>query len=124
MTTEESFNRMLDTDPTDWMTRLVYADWLEEQGDPRATGYRALGRLNLYPDMRWVYLFLRYGAIDWTVDRWPDRSVLPDDWISAADVQATAKGVSRGEAEDVAALAFLRLPLERQQELLKQPALC
>lgn len=29
----EHFEAMLDADPEDWSTRLVYADWLEEQGE-------------------------------------------------------------------------------------------
>jgi uncharacterized protein (TIGR02996 family) len=49
MTTEDDFQRALDADTTDWQTRLVFADWLEEQGDPRADGYRALGVLKKWP---------------------------------------------------------------------------
>lgn len=43
MTTEDDFQRMLDENPGDHTTRLVFADWLDERGDPRAAGYRALG---------------------------------------------------------------------------------
>ena len=32
MTDESAFHRGLDLTPTDWPLRLVYADWLEEQG--------------------------------------------------------------------------------------------
>lgn len=35
MTAEESFLPALDADPADDVTRLVYADWLEERGDVR-----------------------------------------------------------------------------------------
>ncbi|MBM3980944.1 MAG: TIGR02996 domain-containing protein [Planctomycetes bacterium] len=49
MTCEDDFQRALDADPGDWQTRLVFADWLEEQGDARAEGYRALGRQRARP---------------------------------------------------------------------------
>ena len=42
MTSEDDFQAALDTSPDDWQTRLVFADWLQERGDPRAEGYRAL----------------------------------------------------------------------------------
>src|SRR5262245_54586051 len=45
MTTEDDFQRTLDATPEDWQTRMVFADWLDERGDPRAAGYRALGKL-------------------------------------------------------------------------------
>ena len=43
MTTEDDFQAALDANPNDWQTRLVFADWLDERGDVRASGYRALG---------------------------------------------------------------------------------
>lgn len=43
MTSEDDFQAQLDANPDDWQTRLVFADWLDERGDPRAGGYRALG---------------------------------------------------------------------------------
>ena len=49
MTTEDDFHRALDANPDDWQTRLVFADWLDDRGDPRAEGYRALGHLRLCP---------------------------------------------------------------------------
>lgn len=33
---EADFLRMITENPHDWTPRLVLADWLEEQGDPRA----------------------------------------------------------------------------------------
>ena len=47
MTTESDFQTALDADPTDWQTRLVFADWLEEQGDSRVAGYRRMGELRV-----------------------------------------------------------------------------
>ena len=49
MTTEDDFQAALDTNPGDWQTRLVFADWLQERDDPRAEGYRALGLLRRAP---------------------------------------------------------------------------
>jgi uncharacterized protein (TIGR02996 family) len=43
VTTEDDFQKALDKRPDDWQTRLVFADFLEERGDPRAAGYRILG---------------------------------------------------------------------------------
>ena len=36
MTKEDDFQKALDAHPEDWQTRLVFADWLQERGDPRA----------------------------------------------------------------------------------------
>jgi uncharacterized protein (TIGR02996 family) len=39
--TESHFESILDRNPSDWITRLLYADWLEEQGEHvRAKGQR------------------------------------------------------------------------------------
>jgi uncharacterized protein (TIGR02996 family) len=54
MTTEDDFQRDLDDDPSDHHTRTVLADWLEERGDERAEGYRALGLNRIYPHL-WYY---------------------------------------------------------------------
>jgi uncharacterized protein (TIGR02996 family) len=45
MTHEQVFLRAILDDPADDTARLAYADWLEEQGDPRAEALRA------YPDI-------------------------------------------------------------------------
>ncbi len=49
MITEETFQSDLDTNPANHGLRLVFADWLEEQGDPRAEFYRWLGRNQVAP---------------------------------------------------------------------------
>jgi uncharacterized protein (TIGR02996 family) len=49
LTTEDDFQNALDANPEDHQTRLVFADWLQERVDPRAEGYRALGRLRVQP---------------------------------------------------------------------------
>lgn len=40
MADEQAFLDLLKANPHDRPTRLVYADWLEERGDPRATFLR------------------------------------------------------------------------------------
>ena len=134
MTTEDDFQAALDAHPEDWQTRLVFADWLQERGDPRADGYRALGVLRLCP----------FGLHDFwwwtTIDskHCPKEGVkgngctLPDDWFALVDL-APANGMfkpvgngidfknTRREIEDAAALAFGKLPARRQTQFLKSP---
>jgi uncharacterized protein (TIGR02996 family) len=47
--TDDSFCRAIAEAPEDTAARLVYADWLEEQGDPRAEFVRADVRLAAMP---------------------------------------------------------------------------
>ena len=119
-------------DPCDHALRLVLADALDEAGDPRAAGYRALGLHGLYTHTRapvelkhWTWFSLDYRGDDRT---------LPRDWFNLlpgghcrhtdeTDVTATCGGIwrdydTRREAEDAAADAFIRLPADRQNELL------
>jgi uncharacterized protein (TIGR02996 family) len=57
MTQHDPFLRSITVDPDDGL-RLVYADWLEERGDPRgeflrvAVNLEALGRVEAPPDVR------------------------------------------------------------------------
>jgi uncharacterized protein (TIGR02996 family) len=53
---ESAFLDALAADPSDHTTRLVYADWLEERGDPRAAYVRADAALaTIWPeDERWL----------------------------------------------------------------------
>lgn len=128
MTTEDDFQAALDAKPRDATTRLVFADWLDERGDPRAEGYRALGvRIRS----------LRTG--DPTLLGNPDRwrwNFLPADWAALMDPPATAFRkeedrpdaiatitvaewlTTRRAADDAAALAFALLPADRRAELL------
>jgi uncharacterized protein (TIGR02996 family) len=55
---ESDFIDAINADPDDRFTQLVYADWLDEQGDPRAEAWRVLIeagkrplRNDLYPEM-------------------------------------------------------------------------
>src|SRR5688500_4926683 len=49
MTTEDDFHAMLAPHPDDHATRLILADFLDERGDPRGPGYRALALLRRLP---------------------------------------------------------------------------
>jgi uncharacterized protein (TIGR02996 family) len=138
VTSEDDFQRQLDAQPDDWQTRLVFADWLDERGDPRAEGYRALGILRRVPQrrseawgpkMRWVYFW--DGEERWfeNVGAEGYAHVLPRCWVSV-DKHGHAGGGgydlfrdSRRATEDAAALAFSRLPADRRAELLSAPAL-
>ena len=130
MTTEEDFQARLDAQPEDWQTRLVFADWLQERGDPRADGYRALGRGKHHTDS-WGgegHCFWRYTIARGTLDA-PLRTVaLPDDWFDLLPREVkhnersanwgALQSYTRRAAEDAAALAFAKLPAERRAELL------
>lgn len=143
MTTEDEFQALLDANPQDYHTRLVFADWLQERSDPRAEGYRALGRLELVPD--------RYGNYDnLREDRgYPDRCYWGrrensnyDWWVRQGSPTVPCllierwfkelkkvKGYdtlekwwvyykNRRDAENAAALAFGRLPRAVRTKLL------
>lgn len=135
MADESDFQAALDANPEDHTTRLVFADWLEERGDSRAEGYRALGVLGRHgcnavshahvvtwkPEMETCWfseerIGFAGGAL---VPR------LPHDWFEllgrtqqVSDGAWTTEYDSRRAAEDAAALAFAKLPPERRAELL------
>lgn len=135
MTNEQDFHDILDKNPDDHHTRLVFADWLEEHGDPRAAGYRALGKLRIRPertkdehgDGGTLHFFGREGASDTHYLN----SQMPSDWFDLIKVSNQDHQLEnwkwlkadRRQAEDAAALAFSKLPPERQQELLASPVL-
>lgn len=132
---EDAFHRAIAEDPADTAPYQVFADWLEERGDPRAEGYRALGVLgkqaevsgngNLHDDFPGpdVYEWWSPGASEAHGD------TLPLDWFGlietswvyhgAGGIVASKDFAGRREANDAAALAFSRLPPDRRAELLK-----
>jgi uncharacterized protein (TIGR02996 family) len=136
MNEEEAFQKQLDEHPDDFQTRLVFADWLEERGDPRAQGYRALGVLQAHaghrrtvrpPKKRLLWFFWNRAERSniWRSTRTTLASGLPSDWFellpAANSKHPTAwRGYTktRREAEDAAALAFSQLLPERRAELL------
>ncbi len=119
MTTEDDFQNALDACPEDWQTRLVFADWLQERGDVRAEGYRALGTkrhaaLKINGSMWSWWKGTQRGLRDEIDHGWWKLLNLPlRDGASFHKVANT-----RREAEDAAALAFAKLPAERRAELL------
>ena len=129
MTTEDDFQRALDADPEDWQTRLVFADWLEERGDSRAEGYRALGVRHLRPN-KWVQKPDRshwwWGGDEMFWQSNPDVVVLPRDWFEALPERHRDSVAwpwhddpnTRREAEDAAAAAFALLSPDRRAALL------
>lgn len=139
MTTEDDFRRALDAHPDDHHTRLVFADWLEEHGDPRAEGYRVLGALRRWPfrwrnppDKKKVFRWLFHNGTGTYQDRpIPDEHRLPQDWIDAIsgkklrqpliicwDIGTGGTPAPRSMMEDAAALAFAKLPAKRRATLL------
>jgi len=119
-------------DPCDHALRGALADALDEAGDPRGGGYRAMSLNGLYTHTRvpvdrrhWTWFSLAYLR---------DDRILPRDWFDllpggycrhtdGTDVSATCGGIwkdyaTRRAAEDAAADAFARLPAARQHELL------
>lgn len=132
MNEEEAFQAALDADPNDHTTRLVLADWLQEHGDPRADGCRALGVLRLQPchldaecftpehpaarTPEYLNKFWWCSADDARYERFR----LPRDWYQSLKWPQSSdrKYATRREAEEDAALAFSTLPPKRRAELL------
>lgn len=128
MTSDElAFIAALDAEPGDHTTRLVYADWLDDRGDPRGPGMRALGRLGICAaratngddwflgrlnnpnrhDARWTFLKCLL-PLTW-FQRLPRERIGPWDWWYDDD--------SRAAAEDAAALAWAKLTPEQQARI-------
>jgi uncharacterized protein (TIGR02996 family) len=121
VTTEDDFQKALDRRPTDWQTRLVFADWLQERDDPRADGYRALAAQRLRPQRQSRYWWSNEAEKDWSAHG--GYNLLPKDWFTRTTPSMDEEGVhcgfdTRREAEDAAALAFQKLPAKRRAELL------
>jgi uncharacterized protein (TIGR02996 family) len=146
MTTEDDFQKKLDAQPEDWQTRLVFADWLQDRGDPRAAGYRALAILQRRPlqgqkshkdpkdkagktknvDTWWWYCPASdsnlYGMHNHIPRDWFDLLPADEGNKSFWPVHSDTKGfMSRRGCEDALALAFSKLPSARQAELLTPP---
>lgn len=140
MTTEEDFQRQLDSDIEDHHTRLVFADWLEEHNDPRAEGYRALGVMQRVPvrllrlgnaEFYWSYHngmgsgYSNGRNIMGYHNPFPRQYALPQPWLDklinnnqSAGYWAHECGTywgSRREAEDAAARAFALLPRDHKE---------
>jgi uncharacterized protein (TIGR02996 family) len=74
--TESAFLDALAADPSDYTTQLVYADWLEERGDPRAAYVRADAALaTIWPeDEAWLPAAQALAPLALAFDR---------DWLQA-----------------------------------------
>lgn len=59
MTDESAFQESLNADPDNHFLREVFADYLEEQGDPRSLGYRWMGENRKRP-------YRHYSHRDWS----------------------------------------------------------
>jgi uncharacterized protein (TIGR02996 family) len=132
MNDENAFQAALDANPGDHTTRLVLADWLQEHGDPRAEGYRALGVLRLQP----CHLDAECFTPEHPAARTPEyldkfwwcnapaaryeQFRLPRDWYQRLTWPGSPDEnyATRREAEDAAALAFSKLPPKRRAALL------
>lgn len=138
MTTEDDFQAALDARPSDWQTRLVFADWLQERDDPRADGYRALGHLRSYPVLiqmegngtgepgEWYFIFGNMGNA-LARPRWA-LCLVPEAWFKKLTKKHERNRNNywkyyddRREADDDAARAFAKLPAKRRAEVLELP---
>jgi uncharacterized protein (TIGR02996 family) len=134
VTIEDDFQNALDANPRDWHTRLVFADWLQDRGDSRAAGFRAIALNKRYP------LSARAAGLGtdgcwWhrgPLDAGTSHNNVPDDWFALLPpaagngsfwpVYSRDKSLfSRRECESALALAFVELPPARQDELLSAP---
>lgn len=123
--TEAAFQAAIDANRFDFDRRLVFADWLDEQGDKRAAGYRAMGRLAFTPTALDATDSLFYWQDEASRDRRVTSNLLhflPTDLYKLLRCQKRRSGKTepdtRRSLEDAFALAFSKLPPDRQAELL------
>jgi uncharacterized protein (TIGR02996 family) len=130
---EDAFQDSLDAEPDNHTLRKVFADWLDEQDDPRGPGYRALGVQRKFAKSNHYSSW--FGRESHTQDvTWGEEwKRLPDDWFYLIPGMSRDRTFpdqdeskywrysdTRRILEDAAALAFSKLPPERQAELLGQ----
>lgn len=130
MTGEEmAFWQHLEEHPDDTLARLVFADWLQDRGDERADGMRALVVGEYRPDChKGEWFYGRWSNVNregWKVSfRQAYHCLLPDDWWGAlrdtcSDTMWWKFWYTRQDAEHAACVAFARLPAGRRAELLE-----
>jgi uncharacterized protein (TIGR02996 family) len=141
VTTEDDFHALLAEHPDDHSTRLILADWLDDRGDPRGPGYRALAMHRRTPVRSGTpgkFTYPGYCTTQGAMIVFGDEALaeagfaaLPDDWLAATqNYLGPADPLGESEwacaatpraAEDAAAGAFAELPAARQTELLAAP---
>jgi uncharacterized protein (TIGR02996 family) len=137
VTSERDFYAAMDAEPDNIDVRGIFADWLEERNDPTAAGWRAL----------WVGGYRAWwfsGSKNWgfwisegKIPRYRNISaacIIPDDWFrlvvesrharvnDLSDILHTPEKNPRYGPRvllKVLAVAFTKLPPERQAELLR-----
>jgi len=105
LTDEQALNAALDADPSDTTTRLVLADWYEENGrDGDAERERWLARMGKWPTYRYsrgVFAYFPDLPWDWFDDDpkelTPDHAKLP--LRTFLDTKGMARYKTRREAE-------------------------
>lgn len=140
MTTEDDFWNAIEADRQDRLTFAVFADWLDDRGDPRGPVVRMLGvrgrrpcqvgegetatfrwfdqsALNTFPGINGGdrERLTRTGCVlphDWY--RKLPRAHVRDDWIQSRDF-----GSERGAFEEVVK-AFLKLDPEKQKHTMER----
>lgn len=124
MDTEEAFWNHLEANPSDSVARMVFADWLQEQGDQRAEGMRVLGKLEIQPGTWGIKgAYFRSGYWYWVDVNRPAKHRLSRLWWSKFYKQAGGLDVethfTRSECESLAALAWLDLTQEERDAIYK-----
>jgi uncharacterized protein (TIGR02996 family) len=134
VTAEDDFHQALDAHPDDWQTRLVLADFLQERGDPRADGYRAIATLRRSPLLGVSSVTMCWWHCDSEGAVPRARNTIPPDWFALLPSgtgsamfwpllkEGGVNNRSRRECEDALARAFAGLPDGRRAELLAPPA--
>src|SRR5262249_35731960 len=102
MSDEISFLRAILAKPCDAATRLVYADWLEERGDPRALFLRLDPDLERISYVAWLE---RDGHLDYYLQNFPEVNREADERNATAAVRKQRKTL--GSALDPAWVAFI-----------------
>lgn len=88
MNEEAAFFAAINENPGDSTTRLVFADWLDDRGDPRGAGFRAIVRLGIVPvksvskDRSDGYVWYVWNVAKYTSYKW--RKPLPGNSYSCA----------------------------------------
>lgn len=142
MTHEDDLQAAIDADPKNFHGRGVLADYLDEIGDPRAAGYRALWVLRLAPQHRrddtrwdgfaylplaphWLWAMSETGRCQGNVLKAPWYRLLsteerPHPFRPGQTYWAAPPYPSRRAAEDDAARAFGLLPAFWQRSILRE----